>query len=204
MKQMPRRFTEILKQSYLTRTSGFLDVSTKILLFKEISAIMGGVFSKTHTAGNVLSSFRMVIPYKKWEILLTESDTRPLKFQVGFEPTYDFEFLIGIEDFFDRILKKIDKTQIEIGDKIFDHQYLIHSTDPALAGKLLNDNTRLIIQKHNVQNIAYLTDINSKSSELVSVIGRSTDDKEGYLDLINLHIMLIDSLLDLGIISDRQ
>jgi hypothetical protein len=203
-KAMPKRFAEMLRQSYLARTSGFLDISAKTALFKEISSILGGVFSKTHTTGNVLASFQLAIPYKKWEIVITESDTRPLKFQIGFETSVDFEFIIGIEDFFDKMLKKIDKTEIKVGDKSFDNQYLIHSSDPTLTCKLLTDITRHIIQKHHVHNIAYLTDIANKSSELISVINRTIEDKEGYLDLIDLHQSLIDSMLALGAINDRQ
>jgi len=201
---MPKRFAEMLRQTYVARTSGFLDISAKTELFKEISSILGGVFSKTHTTGNVLTTFRMVIPYKKWEILMTESDTRPLKFQVSFEPSLDFEFIIGIEDFFDKMLKKIDKTEIKIGDKSFDNKYLIHSSDPVLTSKLLPDITRHIIQKHHVHNIAYLTDIAKKSSELISVISRTEEEKEVYLDLVDLHQTLIDRLLELGIVNDRQ
>ena len=124
---MPNRFAEILKGSYVTRTSGYLDVTAKTELFKEISAISGGTFSKSHNPGNVLSTFKISIPYKKWEINLTESDTRPLKFQIGFEPRRDYELIIGIEDFFDKILKKFDKSEIEVGDVVFDKHYLAWS-----------------------------------------------------------------------------
>jgi len=201
---MSKRIAEILKQSYVTRTSGFLDVSAKTELFKEISAMLGGVFSKSHTPGNVLSTLRIAIPYKKWEIILTESDTKPLRFQVGFEPLHDFELIIGIEDVFDKILKRLGKTEIEVGDEVFDNQYLIHSNDPVLTGKLLNDNARYKILKHSLYNISYLTDNKRKRSELISVISRTIEDKEAYLDLVNLHQMLIDNLSELRIINNRQ
>lgn len=49
---MAKRITEILKGSYVTRTSGYLDVIAKEELFKEISAISGGAFTKSHNPGN--------------------------------------------------------------------------------------------------------------------------------------------------------
>jgi len=201
---MSNRIAEILKQSYVTRTGGYLDVSAKTELFKEISAISGGVFSISHTPGNVLSTLRIAIPYKKWEIVLTESDTRPLRFQVGFEPLHDFELIIGVEDFFDKILKKLGKTEIEIGDEVFDNQYLIHSNDPVLTGKLLNVNTRYNILKQSLYTISYLTDNKRKKSELISVVSRTIEDKETYLDLVDLHKMLIDNLSELEIIKSRN
>ncbi|MFA6126763.1 MAG: hypothetical protein WC699_05625 [Bacteroidales bacterium] len=198
---MSKRIAEILKQSYVTRPIGFLDITAKEELFKEITAISGGTFTKSHTPGNVLSTLRIVVPYKKWEIILTESDTRPLKFQIGFESLNEYELIIGIEDVFDKILKRLGKQEIEVGDKGFDSQYLIHSNDPVLTGKLLNDNVRNKILKHNLYNISYLTDHKKKKSELISVVSRTIEDKEIYLDLISLHQMLIDNLSESGIIN---
>lgn len=197
---MPNRFAEILKGSYVTRTSGYLDVTAKTELFKEISAISGGAFSKSHNPGNILSTFRIAIPYKKWEINLTESDTRPLKFQIGFEPLRDYELIIGIEDFFDKILKRFDRSEIEVGDAVFDKQYLIHSNDPDLTRKLLNDSIRDKILKHNLYHISYLNDTKVKTSELMTVVSRTIEDKDTYLDLITLHKMIIDSLRGLEIV----
>ena len=179
-------------------------MSAKTELFKEISAMLGGVFSISHNPGNVLSTLRIAIPYKKWEIILTESDTRPLKFQVGFEPLHDYELIIGIEDFFDKIIKRLGKPEIEVGDEAFDNQYLIHSNDPVLTRKLLNNDARSKILKHSLYNISYLTDNKRKRSELTSVISRTIEDKEAYLDLVTLHQMLIDSLSGLRIINNRQ
>ena len=62
---MLKKVAEILKGSYVTRTSGFLDVKAKAELFKEISAALGGAFSMSHTPGNVLSTLRIGIPYKQ-------------------------------------------------------------------------------------------------------------------------------------------
>jgi hypothetical protein len=200
---MSKRIAEILKGSYVTRTSGYVDVTAKEELFREIAAIAGGTFSKSHNPGNVLSTLRITIPYKKWEILLTESDTRPLKFQVCFESLRDYELIIGIEDIFDKILKRLGKKEIEIGDEVFDNQYLIHSNDLVLTGMLLNVDTRSKILKHSVYNISYLTDNKRKKSELMSVISRTIEDKETYLDLVKLHQSLIDNLVELKIMNNR-
>ncbi len=198
---MANRITEILKGSYVTRTSGYVDVKAKEELFKEIGAMLGGVFSKSHNPGNVLSTLKIRIPYEKWEIILTESDTRPLKFQIGFEPLHNYELIIGLEDVIDKILKKLGKSEIEIGDDAFDSKYLIHSNDPDITVRLLNENARSLILKHSLYNLSYLTDNKKNISELTSVISRTIDNKEDYLDLVTLHQLLIDNLSDLKIIS---
>lgn len=198
---MSTRIADILKGSYVTRTSGYLDVMAKEELFKEISSVLGGVFSKSHNPGNVLSTLRIAIPYKKWEIILTESDTRPLKFQVGFEVLHDYELIIGMEDVFDKILKRLGKAEIEIGDDVFDNKYLIHSNDPVLTGKILSAAIRNKILKHNLYNISYLTDNKRKTSELTLVVSRIVEDKVTYLDLVSLNQLLIDSLSESGIIG---
>lgn len=200
---MYKRITEILKGSFVNRTSGYLDVTAKEDLFMEISSILGGVFSKSHNPGNVLSTLRIAIPYKKWEIILTESDTRPLRFEVDFESLTDYALIIGVEDAIDKILKKLGKSEIEFGDEIFDDQYLVHSSDPVLAGKILNDRVRAKIIQHRLYNISYLTDHKRKKSQLFSVVSRTIDDKDAYLDMVTLHQMLIDSLSDLKIIDGR-
>lgn len=201
---MSKKLAEFLKGAYVTRTSGYLDVTAKAELFREISALTGGVFSKSHNPGNVLTTLRMVIPYKKWEIRLTESDTRPLKIQVGFESLLDYELILSVEDSIDKILKKLGKREIEIGDGAFDSHYLIHGNDPTLTVKLLNESIRQLILKQGLYNLSYLTDKKSKKSELITVVSRTLDEKEAYLDLVSVHQALIDRLLELGIIADRN
>ncbi len=197
---MPNRIAEILKQSYVTRTSGYLDITAKTDLFKEISSLTGGVFSISHTQGNVLSTLRIAIPYRNCEIMLTESDTQPLKFQIGFVSLHNYELIIGVEDAIDKIMKILGRAEIMVGDADFDNQYFIHGNDPALTVKLLSENVRNLIRKHSVYNISYLTDHKKKKAELITVVSRTVEDKEVYLDLITLHQMLIDNLLELGII----
>lgn len=199
---MTSKIVEFLKGSFITRTSGFLDVSSKAGLFREISDVLGGEFTMSHNPGNVLSTLRMVIPYKNREIILTESDTRPLKFQVSFESLRDYELIVGIEDFFDKILKMFDKKEVEVGDEVFDSHYLIHSNDPVLTTALLNKPVRDKILRHNLYTVSYQTDAKRKKSELLSVVSRTINDKEAYLDLVSIHQMLIDNLTEFGIVSN--
>ncbi len=74
-----------LKQAFVNQTHGYLDVFSKRELFNEITRLFNGNLVARHTQGKVLTSFSISIPYRKWMIELSESDTRPLKLQVNFE-----------------------------------------------------------------------------------------------------------------------
>jgi hypothetical protein len=148
----------------------------------------------------VLSTLRLSIPYKQWEIILTESDTRPLRFEVIFELMTEYELVISFEDAIDKILKKIGMREVEVNDEPFDKQFLIHSNDPDLTRKLLTSDIREKILRYNLYNISYQTDKKAKKSGLTSVVSRTLTDREAYLDLVDLHKLMIDSLLELGVV----
>lgn len=196
---MKKKIADKLKEIYVTRTSGYLDVSDKTLMFKEISEHFGGEFSIGHDAGNVYTVFKIIVPYKNRRIIMTESDTRPLKFQIGFEPQFNYQLVICLEDFIDKFLKKLGVSEVEIGDSIFDNQYLIHSNDASVTRKLLNEKIRNRIMKYNFYHISYESEHNANKSELKSVISRTIDDKESYKDLIILHQEIIEGLSELRI-----
>jgi hypothetical protein len=120
---------------------------------------------------------------------------------VGLIPLKEYELIIGIEDFIDKIFKKLGKKEIEFGDEVFDHQYLIHSNDPEFTCQMLTGMIRGKIIGHSVYNLSYLTDKKKNTSELISVVSRTIEDMETYLDLVMLHQLLIDKLAESGIIS---
>ena len=185
----------------MTNTKGYLNVIEKLEIFKEISLYFKGEFSISHNSGNELNTLRISIPYKKWKIVITESDTKPLKFHLEFESLTDFELIIGIEDFFDKILKKIGSKEVEIGQEIFDKQYLIHTNNLLIAKEFLDSNIRKKILENKIYSISYISKSKDKKSELLTVVSRTLEKKEIYIDLVFLHQLLIDRLTDLKIIN---
>ena len=73
-----------LKQVFVTQTKGYLDVSIKRELWQKISDEFKGKFKISRTSGNVFEILKISIPYKNWEIKISESDTRPMKFEISF------------------------------------------------------------------------------------------------------------------------
>jgi hypothetical protein len=190
-----------LKQVFITQTKGFLDVSRKRGLWQEIADEWNGKLTIGHTAGNELEILKLVIPYKNREIHLSESDTRPLKFEISFECKMDYELTIGQEDAIEKILKKLGKKEVEVGNEQFDNKYLVQSPNPELTKQLLTKDITDLFVKLEIYSSAYATDEKMQTSHLVSVISRTLDDKSIFIELIGMHERIMDQLEEFGVIG---
>jgi hypothetical protein len=184
----------LLKQTFVTRTLGYLDVSTKRDLFNELSKSFNGEFVVKTTSDKVLETLNISIPYKSQIIEISESDTRPLKFQVLSDSLQDFELLISWKDAFDKILKIFRKPPIEVGMKDFDDHYFIKSNRSDLTKKIISEKIQNYLLKYNVYSISIETDRKLNKTSLITVISRTLDNKKSYEDMIMLHKLLIDNL----------
>ena len=190
-----------LEQVFVTQTHGYLDISQKRELQKQIGKEINGTFKVAHTAGREFEILKLYITHGGYEIILSESDTRPLKFEIIFDSYLTYELVLSWKDTLDKLLKKIGKRGIEIGNAKFDDHYLIKSKD---KGKTLNLLTRDIVEnllKHDVYSLSYTTNTKQKKSYLVTTINRKVKDKKVILDLIELHKLLVDNLLKLHIVK---
>ena len=189
------------KRAFITGTKGYLDVFPERELWKQISVEYKGEFRISFNSGNEIEIHRLHIPYKKWNLKISESDTKPLKFEIEFGSQFDYELTIGWEDSIEKLLKLLGKREIEIGNKSFDEHYLINSNDREITLKFFSTEIIDCLLKYNVYSISYFTDIKKQTSNLISVISRTIDDKKTIEDLINLHFKIIDKLEELMIIK---
>lgn len=180
---------------------GYTDNFPKREMWKEIAKELHGEFKIKHNSGNELEIHSLSIPHKKWTIKISVSDSRPLKFQISFSSSQDFEFVLSWEDFIDRIIKKFSKTEIQLGWKEFDKHYLIKSNRSDLVKKTITKEIQKGLLKQNIYSISYQTNIKSGTSELISVIQRQAGNKEMIIELIELFKLLIDNLEKSGIIK---
>jgi len=190
-----------LERTFVTRTFGYLNVFPKRDLWKEIGIEFNGIFRISHASGNELEILRLNIPYKNWEIKLSESDTRPLKFEIDFKSETNFELIIGFEDSIEKILKRLGKKEVELGYEEFDKKYLIKSNDPEMTKRFMTLDIANEIIKHNIYSLAYTTNFKKKTSNLISVISRTIDDKFTIESLIKLHMKIINKLEELRMIK---
>ncbi|MBI9037432.1 MAG: hypothetical protein JEY97_04795 [Bacteroidales bacterium] len=180
---------------------GYTDNFPKREMWKEVAKELNGEFKIKHNSGNELEIHNISIPYKKWNIKISVSDTRPLKFNISFSSSQDFELTLSWEDFIERIIKKFSKPEIEIGCKEFDKHYLIKSNRSDLVKKSITREIQKGLLKYNVYSISYRTDLKSRNAELISVIQRKAGNKEMIFELIEMYKLLIDNLERLRVIK---
>lgn len=174
-------------------TYGYTDNFPKREMWKEIAKELNGEFKIKYNSGYELEIHNISIPYKKWIIKISVSDSRPLTFRIIFSTSQDFELILSWEDFIDRIMKKFSKPEIELGWKEFDKHYLIKSNRSDLVKKILTKEIQKILLKHNVYSISYQTDTGTMTAELVSVIQRRAGNKEMIFELVEMYKLLIDN-----------
>lgn len=172
---------------------GYTDNFSKREMWKEIAKELNGEFKIKYNSGHELEIHNVSIPYKKWSINISVSDSRPLKFQILFSASQDFELILSLEDFIDRLMKKFSKPKIELGWKEFDKNYSIKSNRSDLVKKTITKEIQKNLLKHNVYSISYQTDLKAGTSELLSVIQRKAGSKEIIFELISMYKLLIDN-----------
>jgi hypothetical protein len=180
---------------------GYTDNFSKREMWKEIAKELNGEFKIKHNSGHELEIHNISIPHKKWNINISVSDSRPLKFQISFSSSQDFELIISWEDFIERIIKKFSKPEIELGWKEFDKNYLIKSNRSDLVKKTITNEIQKTLLKHNVYSISYQTNSTKRTAELISVIQRQAGSKELILELIEMYKSLIDNFEKANIIK---
>lgn len=182
-------------------SEGYNDIFPEREKWKKIAKELNGEFKVSFNSGYVLEIHTITIPYKKWSIKLSVSDTRPLKFQVAFSAGQNFELTLSWEDFISRIAKKFSKPEIELGWKEFDNHYLIKSNRSDIVKEALTKQIQEILLKHNVYSISYQTDSDTATAELLCVIQRRSGEKEMIVELVEMYKLLIDNLEKLRIIQ---
>jgi len=173
---------------------GYTDNFPKREMWKEIAKELNGEFKIKHNSGHDLEIHNISIPYKKWDIKISVSDSRPLRFIISFSSSQDFELTLSWEDFIERIFKMFSKPEIELGWKKFDKRYIIKSNRSDLVKKTITKEIQKSLLKYDVYSISYHTDSKSKTAELISVIQRGVGNKEMIFELIEMYKLLIDNL----------
>jgi hypothetical protein len=190
----------VLSEMFITQTKGYSNVYPKRAMWKEISEDLKGEFKISHNSGYELEKLSLKLTYKNYIICLSESDTKPLKFDILFQDNINYDLLIYKEDALEKFLKKIGKKEVEINKEAFDKQYIIKSNNSEKTIGLLTNEISDKFLNNDVYSMSIAKDRSQKSARLTTVVSRLVDDKKTILDLINMHIKLIDRLIEISII----
>lgn len=184
----------ILKSIFVTRTNGYLDISGRRALWELVANEFNGEFKITKVPAYEIEIHRMTIQYKSWQILLSESDTKPLKFEINFQTGLDFTLIIGIEDALEKFLKLFGNKEVQIGFPEFDQQFLIKSNHGELAKKILSNLIAESILLSNLYSFSYTTNLNKMTSNLTAISHRNVKRAEEMRALVHVFFRIIDRL----------
>ncbi|MCF6170667.1 MAG: hypothetical protein L3J66_06800 [Bacteroidales bacterium] len=191
----------IFKQMFITRTLGFIDISKKRDFWKDFAKETNGIFNVKHTVAKDLEILILKIPYKKYLVEFTESDTHPLKINCKLNANYKFDFFISYEDTIERLLKFFGNQDIEIGDETFDKKYLIQGEKPDLIKKVvMKDRIKTILLSNNVFSYHCIYEKKNETIQLTSLVSRTVNSKSELSELFELFCLTIDEMEKLDII----
>ena len=192
MKDKAEDQSNILYQIFI-KGQEYKDVLDKKELWKIIAEKLNGEFKIKQTISRDISTLILKIPYKNQLVVLTESDTRPLKSEINMDLKTKFEFGISWEGGVERIMKIFGSQDIQIGIHEFDKKYLIQSNNTKQTITILRDLKDLIL-KLNI----YIINLHYEKSgqhKLLITKDRTSNTIDEIIGLLELNFRLIDFLL---------
>ena len=101
---------------------------------------------------NSSQKFKLTIPFLDGQITFHSTEFKPLKIIYSFASINFNEFLIYPEDFTDRIGKLFGQKEIEIGDSVFDRNFIIKGNSEEFVKKLLTEELKRFLLENSISN----------------------------------------------------
>lgn len=180
--------------------SGYLDVFPKRGIWEKLSGKFNGHFRISYDQGHAIEIFKLEVIYKNYIIILTESDTKPLKFEMGFTALQNFRLNLNTAGLIEKILIKLGKKTIRAGIENFDHQYLVESDHENLAITFLTPRLAEKILKNKISHLSIAANPKTNISKYNCTVTRKVNTEDAYYQLILLHQEIIDHLIHMKII----
>ena len=158
----------------------YIDVERKLDLWNEFALKNNSSCKVKRNVDKTFNRLIIDISFNNYVINFEESDTNYLrvKCQLG---SVDFTFYLTFEDLIEKIIKRFNNREIEIGDKEFDDKYLIVTNDEKkMRGVLSDKKLRNLLIKNNVSNF------HLDHGELFIIGHRQTDTIDELNDLLEI------------------
>jgi len=189
-------------QLFVTRRQGLIDISEKRHFWKDLADELNGTFIIEHTISKEVETLMLQIPYKRYIVKFTESDSHPLKINCKLGVNQMFEFSISYEDSMEKLLKLFGNQDIQVGDNLFDKKYLIKGTNDYLIADLFAANEiKAILLSNNVFSYNCSYDKADHSIQLSSLVSRTIHSKSALFELFKLFYLTIDRLEKLNLLK---
>lgn len=190
---------------YETHIKGqvYKNVLSKRDLWEELAKIYKGSFKALTTVSGDTATLTLEIQYKNHTVIFKETDTMPLKVEVYFNLTMEYEFNIYLKDWTDKISSFFGTKFTKIGYIEFDVKYGIQSRKSELVIELLTDNfIRENILRNDLYSLILNYDTKNKAHKLLTVKDRNTKDLKVMTELVDLEFHIIDSFMQQGLIQN--
>lgn len=189
-------------QMFLTSRQGFIEISEKRHFWRDLADELNGTLIVEQTISKEVESLMLHIPYKRYSVKFTESDSHPLKINCKVGVNQLFEFSISYEDSMEKLLKIFGNQDIQVGDDLFDKKYLIQGTDDDLIADLFAANElKAILLSNNVFSYNCSYDKTDHSIQLSGMVSRTVNSKSALSELFKLFYLTIDKLEILNLLK---
>ena len=191
-KKQPDSF---LKQTFVTQTKGFVDISQKRQFWSDFAEQKNGLFKINQTISKDLRLFNLKIPVENGNIEFKESDTHPLKVICEINADKKIEFSITQKDFFDKFYTVFGFQAITVSHPDFDKKYLVKSFDENIVGQILKSESVIpLILKTNIYSISCEYDKKKSKIKLMGMVGRSVNSLNELNNVYYLFNEMIDQI----------
>jgi hypothetical protein len=171
----------------------YKNIITKRSIWERLAETYNGKLSVSKTIRKDIVLFRLRLTYRDFKILVIETDTKPLKFEISINLKIESEFEVYWEDNFEKLFKLFGKKDIQIGSPEFDKKYMVQSNQDMLITDLLNyKDINKTLFKHNIYSFSSEKNKDNNLHQIITTKDRNTNDYEAMAEIIEMQFAVID------------
>lgn len=183
-----------LKEIFL-KDQTYKEILKKKDLWKELESWYNGKLKMMMGQSSHSSTFELKIPYKNQIIVLTETDTMPLKIEIDLSLISDLEFSVNLKDWTDKIAFAFKRNLMSTENTSFDKNYMIKSNNFEITTMILDNTIKELLVSNNIYSLILKKDKKTENHKLLTVKDRVTDNITTLSQLVELEFQLIDNFI---------
>jgi hypothetical protein len=184
-----------LKEIFL-KDQTYKDILKKKDLWKELESRCNGKLKMMMGQRSHGSTLELKIPYKNQIIVLTETDTMPLKIEIELCLLNDLEFSVYLKDWTDKIAFALKRNLRNNENTSFDKKYMIKSNKFETTLMILDNKIKELLVSNNIYSLIFKKDKKTENHKLLTVKDRVTDNITTLSQLVELEFQLIDNFIN--------
>ncbi|MBN2729156.1 MAG: hypothetical protein JXR53_08015 [Bacteroidales bacterium] len=186
----------ILKDSFITQTHGYVDVSNNRDIWREFANEVEGKFKIIHTIDRVIEKLKIVFTDNNISYEFIESGTKPLKCIFTLPTTQKIHFLLSPNGAIDKFFANLTGNLICTSNNNFDKKYILKGKPTNIINEIFSKselNTSILDK--SIYSIIGEYKKKTKSLTITILIGRGTKSVERLRELQSLCILLAEEIV---------